>query len=93
MKTLALLINEMKPILLYEMNHEIGGVFHDVHIGGLLSRGLSLGYYGKVSSQLRYHRSLKETHNDIYSFSFYQKSQIADATNKLIPQVPGTCLP
>jgi len=60
---------------------------------GLLSRGLSLGYYGKVSSQLRYHRSLKETHNDIYSFSFYQKSQIADATNKLISQVSGTCLP
>jgi hypothetical protein len=36
MKTQALLINEMKIILLYEMNHEIEGLFHDVHLGGLL---------------------------------------------------------
>jgi hypothetical protein len=26
----------MKIILLYEMNHEIEGLFHDVHLGGLL---------------------------------------------------------
>jgi hypothetical protein len=35
MKTRAQLINEMKIILLYEMNHEIEGLFHDVHLGGL----------------------------------------------------------
>ena len=29
----------MKIILLYEMNHEIEGLFHDVHLGGLRVRG------------------------------------------------------
>ena len=27
----------MKIILLYEMNHEIEGLFHDVHLGGLIT--------------------------------------------------------
>jgi hypothetical protein len=41
MKTQALLINEMKIILLYEMNHEIEGLFHDVHLGGLLDQDIA----------------------------------------------------
>jgi hypothetical protein len=36
MKTLALILYEMKPILLYEMKHEMGVVFHDLHLRALL---------------------------------------------------------